>query len=60
LLDRLRRDPLFAGVNFERVLGEGYFVGRSPQQVTEFIAQEVQPIRERYRQLLGQRAEVMV
>jgi adenylosuccinate lyase len=60
LLDRLRAEPLFAKVDFDAVLKEGYFVGRSPEQVDEFIAQEVQPIRERYRQLLGQGAEVMV
>jgi adenylosuccinate lyase len=60
LLDRLRTDPLFAKVDFDAVLKEGYFVGRSPEQVDEFIAQEVQPIRERYRALLGQRADVAV
>jgi adenylosuccinate lyase len=60
LLDRLRADPLFAGVDFERVLREGHFAGRSPEQVDEFLAQEVRPIRERYRHLLGQRAEVTV
>jgi adenylosuccinate lyase len=60
LLDRLRADPLFSGVDFGRVLREGHFAGRSPEQVDEFIAQEVRPIRERYRQLLGQRAEVAV
>jgi adenylosuccinate lyase len=60
LLDRLRGDTLFAGVDFERVLSEGYFAGRSPEQVDEFIAHEVEPIRERYRHLVGQRADVTV
>jgi adenylosuccinate lyase len=60
LLDRLRAEPLFAKVDFERVLNEGYFTGRSAEQVNEFIAQEVGPIRERYRHLVGQRAEVTV
>jgi adenylosuccinate lyase len=54
LLDRLRGDPVFARVDFDRVLREGYFVGRAPEQVGEFIRQEVGPVRERYRHLLGQ------
>jgi hypothetical protein len=37
-----------------------HFAGRSPEHVDEFIAQEVRPIRERYRHLLGQRADVSV
>ncbi len=60
LLERLRADPAFAGVAFDRVLDQGNFIGRAPQQVDEFIAQEVQPIRARYGHLLGQRAEVSV
>ncbi|HXG10693.1 MAG TPA: adenylosuccinate lyase [Gemmataceae bacterium] len=60
LLDRLRADPAFAGVDFDEVIRQGYFVGRAPEQVDEFIAQEVEPIRRRYRHLLGQTAEVTV
>ena len=43
-----------------RVEAEGYIVGRAAEQVDEFIAREVEPIRERYRHLLGQSAEVQV
>ncbi len=60
LLERLRADPAFAGVAFDRVLDQGNFIGRAPQQVDEFVAQEVEPIRQRYRPLLDQRAEVSV
>ncbi len=60
LLERLRGDTLFAKVDFVRVLHEGYFTGRSAEQVDEFIADEIQPIRDRYRHLVGQRAEVTV
>ncbi len=60
LLDRLRADPLLAGVDFESVLDRGQFVGRAPQQVDEFLAGEVEPIRQRYRHLLGQTADVRV
>ena len=58
LLDRLRADPLLAKVDFDAVLAEGQFVGRAPEQVDEFIAEEVEPIRRRYGGALGQKAEV--
>jgi adenylosuccinate lyase len=60
LLERLRADPAFAGVDFDRVLERGWFVGRAPQQVDEFVAQEVDAVRQRYQHLLGQHAEVSV
>jgi adenylosuccinate lyase len=52
LLDRLRADPAFAGVDFAEAVRPERFVGRAPEQVDEFIAQEVGPLRER----LGGRA----
>ncbi len=60
LLDRLRADPLLAVVDFNRVLSQGYFVGRAPQQVEEFIAEVIAPIRGRYAESLRQSAEVSV
>jgi adenylosuccinate lyase len=48
LLDRLRSDPAFAGVDFEPLLDERQFVGRAPEQVDEFVATEVRPILQRY------------
>jgi adenylosuccinate lyase len=36
------------------------FVGRAPQQVEEFVHKVVDPIRARYRQALGQRADLKV
>jgi adenylosuccinate lyase len=60
LLDRLKKDPLLAGVNFDAVLEHGQFIGRAPQQVDEFLAQEIEPIRQRNQRLLGQTAEVSV
>jgi len=58
LLDRLQADPAFAGVDFAGVLAGGYCVGRAPEQVDEFIAQEAEPIRRRYPQAGGQSADV--
>jgi adenylosuccinate lyase len=60
LLERLKADPLLARVDFEAVLDRGQFIGRAPQQVDEFRAEEIEPIRQRYRHLLGQTAEVTV
>jgi adenylosuccinate lyase len=60
LLDRLRREPALAGVNLDRVLAPENFVGRSPQQVDEFLAEVVAPVRRRYPHLLGQQADVSV
>jgi adenylosuccinate lyase len=60
LLERLGRDPLFARVDLGRVLDPAAFVGRAPQQVDEFLAEQVQPVRRRYGRLLGQGAEVSV
>jgi adenylosuccinate lyase len=58
LLERLAADPLFAGVDFGKVRQQGSFVGRAPEQVDEFIANEVAPVRRRYAAVLGQRADV--
>jgi adenylosuccinate lyase len=48
LLDRIGRDPAFAGIDLEAIGDPAKFVGRAPQQVDEFIDQVVTPIRERY------------
>jgi adenylosuccinate lyase len=58
LLDRLRAEPILAGVQFDRVVAEGHFVGRAPQQVSEFLADVVAPIRETHGQALGRTEEV--
>ncbi len=41
LLDRLRRDAVFAGIPFDEVLSEESFVGRAPEQVDEFLREEL-------------------
>jgi len=48
LLERLQGDQTFAAVDFARVEAEGHLAGRAPQQVDEFLAQEIAPIPERY------------
>ena len=46
LLERLRTDPAFESVDFGQVLDRGGFVGRAPEQVSEWIRDEVTPIRQ--------------
>jgi adenylosuccinate lyase len=60
LIDRLRADPAFAEVDFAALIQEENFIGRAPQQVEEFMHEEVESIRARYRHLLGQDAAVEV
>jgi adenylosuccinate lyase len=60
LIARLRSDPAFAKLNFEKVLDPTAYVGRAPEQVDEFIKAVVTPIRKRYQKQLGQKVELKV
>lgn len=60
LLERLKREPVFASVDFDAVLDPSRYVGRASQQVEEFLAAEIEPIRSRYRKVLGQKALLKV
>jgi adenylosuccinate lyase len=60
LVERLRADPAFRGVDLDGVLSAENFVGRAPEQVSEFLETEIAPIRQRYGDLLDQAAEVTV
>jgi adenylosuccinate lyase len=60
LLDRLQADPAFAGIDFARLRQPAHFVGRAPQQVDEFLAAEIAPLRRRHAHLLGQHLDVTV
>jgi len=48
LLERLRNDPAFAGADIDGALEPSQYTGRAPQQVDEFLAGVVAPLRERY------------
>lgn len=48
LIDRLKADPLFAAVDLEATLDPTRYVGRSAEQVDEFLSEVVGPVRERY------------
>jgi adenylosuccinate lyase len=60
LFDRLKTDRTFAGVDFAAVLDPKGFVGRAPEQVGEFLADHVEPIRKRYASAMGMKAELSV
>ncbi|MFM9996955.1 MAG: adenylosuccinate lyase [Phycisphaerales bacterium] len=48
LLERLRADPTFDGVDFDKVLDPAAYVGRAAEQVDRFIAEIASPVRERF------------
>jgi adenylosuccinate lyase len=53
LIDRIRNDPAFPALDYDRVLDPHRFVGRAPRQVEEFIAREIEPIHRLYPDLRG-------
>jgi adenylosuccinate lyase len=58
LISALSADYAFAGLDIASELRPARYIGRAPEQVDEFITQEVQTIRERYQAKLGQKGEV--
>ena len=61
LLERLARDPAFARIDLSGTLDPRRFIGRAPEQVDEFLAQVVEPIRRRYASdLAGEADELRV
>ncbi|MEX2173489.1 MAG: adenylosuccinate lyase [Pirellulaceae bacterium] len=48
LLQRLAGDEAFASVDLSAAMEPANYIGRAPEQVDEFLAEVVQPIRERY------------
>lgn len=60
LLDRLRDEAVFKGIDMSDVMDPGKYVGRSPEQVDEFIVAVVEPVRARYRDRLGYKPQINV
>jgi adenylosuccinate lyase len=48
LLDRLKADPDYQGIDIDKLSDPSAFVGRAPEQVDDFIEEQVAPIRARY------------
>ena len=62
LCDRIAADPAFglSRAELEALLDPARFTGRSATQVEEFLREEVRPVLEQNRALLGERAELSV
>jgi len=60
LIARLKADESLKGIDIDTLLAGGNFVGRAPQQVDEFLAAVVEPIRARYRSTTALHADVNV
>jgi adenylosuccinate lyase len=60
LLARLKRDEAFRSADFGKALDPLRYVGRSVQQVDEFIKNTVDPIRQRYTGKLQHRVKLKV
>jgi adenylosuccinate lyase len=60
LIERLRGDAAFKGANFDDALDPARFVGRAPEQVDEFIAEVIAPIRARHAAALTTKGSVRV
>ncbi len=62
LLTNLKKTAEFQNIDFDTIANQSpsEFIGRSPQQVDEFIADHVEGIRTRYASVLGKTAELHV
>lgn len=60
LLVRLQGDPAFAEVDLAAAVDARKLVGRSPEQVDEFLAEVIEPIRQRYADNLTGPVELQV
>ena len=55
LLERIAEDPLFAAVHdkLDTLVDPKLFIGRAKEQTEEFLAEEIRPLLEREKALLG-------
>jgi adenylosuccinate lyase len=51
---------MFSKIDLSQVVDASRFVGRAPQQVDEFLAEVVTPIRQRYADTLKYKAQLKV
>ena len=62
LIELIKKDDMFAAVkdSLGEILDARKFIGRAPSQVVEFISNEIDPILEENKSLLGRKGEVKV
>lgn len=59
LIERVKKDSYFAPIlsQLDKILDASTFIGRAPEQVTEFIEEEVNPVLNKYKQSLAEVAK---
>lgn len=60
LLERLKGDPVYTGLDIDGLVDPLAFVGRSPEQVDDFLREVIQPIRQRYGSTNAPEVEIKV
>uniref|UniRef100_A0A3P9BFA8 Adenylosuccinate lyase n=1 Tax=Maylandia zebra TaxID=106582 RepID=A0A3P9BFA8_9CICH len=62
LLARIQRDPYFAPIlgQLDALLDPKTFIGRAPQQVSKFLAEEVRPLLEPYKSNMNVKVDLVV
>ncbi len=60
LVGRLKADIAFTKIDFEKILNPDAYIGRSAQQVDEFVKSIVMPIRKKYRKELTRKVKLKV
>lgn len=60
LIERIQKDDTFKAVRerLDEILDAKNFIGRAPVQTVEFIQNEIDPILEKHRDLLGEKGDV--
>ena len=55
LLEKIKHDKLFAPItnDIDKIINPDDFIGRAPDQVKEFISNDISPILEKYAHLIG-------
>ena len=60
LIARLQSDPAFAKISLKAALNPKRYISRAPEQVDEFIAAAVAPVRRKYKKELGKKVDLKV
>lgn len=62
LVERIKNEPYFAPIlgQLNDLLDPRTFVGRAPEQVVEFLEEDVYPVLESYKGLLGGNVELNI
>lgn len=62
LIELIKAEPIFAAVHakLDDILDAKNFIGRAPAQTVEFIESEIQPILDKYCDLLGAKGDVRI